>query len=63
MDLGTIKVHPDCAGWVQEVVQCLQAVAHHGEPDRMLQRIVIRCERLTRVERRVDIDITVAVSR
>src|SRR6266487_1674176 len=32
-----------------------QSVAHHSEPDRVLQRVVISCERLSCVERRVDI--------
>ena len=55
--LGAVQVHPDRPVWRHQLVKHTEPVAHHGQPDRVLQGIVVGFERLARVERRVDIDL------
>ena len=56
MDFGVVEVYPHGSVSRKELADLEQAVAHHRQPDRVLQRVVVVLERLLGVERRVEVD-------
>jgi len=54
--LGVVKVYPYRAVGSQQIADEQESVAHHRQPDRVLEGVVVLGERLASVERRVDVD-------